>query len=55
MALIVVTDHILLSCGQLMFIWGSYSMLLSLCGGVMWGGGGVGFAKSFSCPTQLQC
>ena len=24
--------------------------ILSLCGG-----GGVGFAQSFSCPTQLQC
>ena len=29
--------------------------MLSFCGVWVAGGGGVGFAESFSCPTQLQC
>ena len=32
-AIIVVTDHIILSCGQLIFSWCSTRLLLSFCGG----------------------
>ena len=47
LSLIVVADHIVISCGQLMFIWGSWRLQLSLCDGWMgW------FAQSFSCPTS---
>ena len=31
--MLAVTDHIILSCGQLMFSWCSTRLLLSFCGG----------------------
>ena len=49
LALLVVADHTIFSCHQLMLCWGSQRLLLSFCGG------GVGFAKSFLCPTQPLC